>query len=314
MEPRKPKDAWEAYVCAICGVATSLICPCGTARYCSKECQKVDWKQRGHREACKELRAERDAEATRSGEAPTLTPSPERLVFYGPAERTRADEARARIKANHEAARAWREANPQQRPLSASRGKRCPICLEDWDVNTPPLMFECCCRCICQSCDPKIDKTPGAPCPICRAPWPKDRIKEGIARLRRHADNDVPQAVARLAAAYFYGYYLLVKSPKKSLKLSQRAAELGDVHSWHYIGHHFYHGMGIKSDRKKAAHFYQIGAIEGDPWAQNGLAFCYELGAGVPRNFDVAKVLYEVAASQGLQCAKANLERVSNAP
>ena len=122
MEPRKPKDAWEAYVCAICGVATSLICPCGTARYCSKECQKVDWKQRGHREACKELRAERDAEATRSGEAPTLTPSPERLVFYGPAERTRADEARARIKANHEAARAWREANPQPEPLSARFG------------------------------------------------------------------------------------------------------------------------------------------------------------------------------------------------
>ena len=144
---------WEARVCRICGVKTTLICPCGTSRYCSKACQEVDWKQRGHREACKQLRGERNAEATR-GEEPS--PGPERLVFYGPAPRSRADEARARIAAEHEAARVLREAEPERdSPLSARYGSRCPICLEDWNVNVNSAFLPCCVRQICAECGTK---------------------------------------------------------------------------------------------------------------------------------------------------------------
>ena len=51
--------------------------------------------------------------------------------------RSHADEVRARIAAEHEAARALREANPEREPTSARFGSRCPICLEEWDVNDP---------------------------------------------------------------------------------------------------------------------------------------------------------------------------------
>ena len=122
--------------CTICGAKprTLLNCPCGTTQYCSTECQRIDWRDRGHRKACKKIRSERAAEAARA-EAPTPPPSPPREVFYGPAPRSDADVIRARIAAEHEAARVRREANPEPVPQSARFGSRCPICLEDWDLS-----------------------------------------------------------------------------------------------------------------------------------------------------------------------------------
>ena len=81
--------------CTICGAKprTLLNCPCGTTQYCSTECQRIDWRDRGHRKACKKIRSERAAEAARA-EAPTPPPSPPRDVFYGPAPRSHADEVR----------------------------------------------------------------------------------------------------------------------------------------------------------------------------------------------------------------------------
>ncbi|KAH8076540.1 hypothetical protein JL721_548 [Aureococcus anophagefferens] len=58
--------------CTICGAKpkTLLNCPCGTTQYCTVACQRIDWRERGHRQACKKIRDERAAEAARA-EAPT---------------------------------------------------------------------------------------------------------------------------------------------------------------------------------------------------------------------------------------------------
>ncbi|KAH8057482.1 serine-type endopeptidase [Aureococcus anophagefferens] len=50
---------------------------CGTTAYCSTACQRIDWRDRGHRKVCKKIQA---AEAARA-EAPTRAPSPPRDVF-----------------------------------------------------------------------------------------------------------------------------------------------------------------------------------------------------------------------------------------
>ncbi|KAH8067202.1 5-formyltetrahydrofolate cyclo-ligase [Aureococcus anophagefferens] len=97
---------------------TCTICGAKPKTYCSTDCQRIDWRDRGHRKACKKIRADRAAEAARA-EAPTPLPSPPREVVYGPAPRSQADEIRARIAAEHEAARARREANPEPEPTSA---------------------------------------------------------------------------------------------------------------------------------------------------------------------------------------------------
>ncbi|KAH8056272.1 hypothetical protein JL722_7576 [Aureococcus anophagefferens] len=118
-EARKTRTKLALNLCTICGADKAKACEgCGTTAYCSTACQRIDWRDRGHREACKKIQAAAAARA----EAPTPPPSPPRDVFYGPAPRSHADEVRARIAAEHEAARARREANPEREPLSARHG------------------------------------------------------------------------------------------------------------------------------------------------------------------------------------------------
>ena len=266
--------AYRACHCAICGKQCKSKCSgCASAAYCSTACQRIDWRDRGHRAACKKLQDERAAEAARA-EAPT--PAPEE-IFYGPAPRSRADEARARIAAEHEAARAWREANPAPEPRSARFGSRCPICLEDWEVKSDFSMFSCCCRKVCLSCDKKIPfdsgEKPSRPCPFCRAPTPQSH-SEKLARIRRHVDSEVPEAICELGYVYQFGWHGVVRSGKKAEKLYKRAVELGNVDAMWFLGYLYADTAptGIKLDRKKAARLYRMAADRGHIAAQCHLA------------------------------------------
>jgi TPR repeat protein len=320
--------------CTICGAKprTLLICPCASTQYCSTECQRIDWRDRGHRKACKKIRNERAAEAARA-EAP---PSPPEEVFYGPAPRSHADEVRARIAAEHEAARARREANPEPAPLSARYGPRCPVCLEEWDVNDGLVINACCCRRICSSCQAK---SLNAPCPICRAPFPKSAA-EDTARLRRHVENEVPEAIHALGCRYVDGSGGFVKSAKKAAKIFKRAVELGSVDAMLSLGRLYFNGAdGVKRDVKKAEKLYRLAADRGDAIAQcnygslvkdrdpeaavyywklsaaKGYAFAeflvgllhYHGDGGMERDPAEARRLLELAAAKGHEGAKRNL-------
>ncbi|KAH8095711.1 hypothetical protein JL720_3034 [Aureococcus anophagefferens] len=101
--------------CVICGEKAKLNCPCETTQYCSVACQRwtgASGSPRGVQKIRDERRRQRaSADARRR----------RRAVFYGPAPRSHADEVRARIAAEHEAA-ARREANPS-RAVSARDGR-----------------------------------------------------------------------------------------------------------------------------------------------------------------------------------------------
>ena len=272
MDPalRAKRDEYEARMarvkefealrkCAICGKKAAGPCKgCRTVAYCSTECQRIDWRDRGHRAACKKIQAERAAEAARA-EAP---PSPPREIFYGPAPRSGADEVRARIAAEHEAARARREANPEPAPPSARFGSRCPVCFGDWDFAQSAMsMRVCCCRMICTSCENKIGA--GKPCPLCRAPCPVGAAAV-LALLRRHVDNDQAEAITHLGHQYLRGDLGLVKSAKKAVKLYKRAAELGDIIAMNLLGILYCQGNdGVKLDRKQGMQFYRMAAERG---------------------------------------------------
>ena len=341
--------------CTICGARpkTLLNCPCGTTQYCSTACQRIDWRDRGHRTACKKIRNERAAEAARA-EAPTPPPPPPREVVYGPAPRSHADEVRARIAAEHEAARLRREANPEREPLSARFGSRCPICLEEWDVNVNPCYLTCCCRRICLSCAKKTilscdscsDETGGNLCPLCRTPRAKTDA-EDLARIRRHVEDELPEAITSLAHAYRDSDYGLVKSAKKAAKLYKRAVQLGNVDAMNCLASFVERGEGVKLDQKKAMKLYRMASDRGNPRAscnlgimltENGAtppeareAFvlfkrsadqgytdsiymvgrCYELGDGVEKDLDEAKRWFARAAAMGDNDAIGVLERLN---
>ena len=272
-------------------------CPCGTAQYCTVACQRIDWRDRGHRKACKKIRDERAAETARA-EAPT--PAPE--VVYGPAPWSHADEIRARIAAEHEAARVRREANPEPEPESARYGSRCPICLEKWDVNESNVVQTCCCRTVCGSCAKKIEMKEA--CPLCRA-LPVGSEAEQLAQLRRHVENEVPEAIAVLAIRYRNGDLGLAKSAKKAAKLYKRAVELGSVSAMIQLGN-MYEGMGpsgVKTDEKKAVQLFRMAANRGHAMGQQNLAtHLREIGCE-----EEAFRYYKLAAEQGLATATTDL-------
>ena len=285
--------------CTICGADKAKACQgCGTTAYCSTDCQRIDWRDRGHRKACKQIQAERAAEAERA-KAPTPPPSPPRDVFYGPAPRSHADEVRARIAAEHEAARALREANPEPEPLSARYGSRCPICMEEWDVNVTNVIRSCCCRRVCKSCSDKIGFDA---CPLCRLPCAKTHAEQ-LARLRRHVENEVPEAITMLGDAYQRGHYGLVKSDKKAAKIWKRAVELGDVDAMRDLGKLYKDGSGVKLDNKKAERLYRAAADRGHAVARNNLGFLLDS----EKKHEEAFRYYALAADQGYTAGETNL-------
>jgi TPR repeat protein len=224
-------------------------------------------------------------------------------VFYGPAPRSHADEVRARIAAEHEAARARREANPEREPLSARYGSRCPICLEDWewhwDVNDTGVFRICCCRKVCRSCEDKIGRDA---CPLCRVPYASTHTEQ-LARLRRHVENEVPEAISHLGNAYRRGRLGLVKSDKKAAKIYRRAVELGDVSAMICLGIMYEDGSGVKLDKKKAERLYRAAADRGDAIGQNNLGLLLVS----EEKFEEAFRYFTLAADQGYTYAEASL-------
>jgi TPR repeat protein len=221
-------------------------------------------------------------------------------VFYGPAPRSHADEVRARLRERDEAARVLREANPEREPLSARFGSRCPICLEEWDVNTGNVIRICCCRKVCRSCEDKIE----AACPLCRLPWAESDAEQ-LARLRRHVENEVPEAITFLGSAYREGWYGLVKSDKKAAKIWKRAVELGDVEAMVFLGEMYLYGEGVKLDKKKAERLFRMAADRGDADAQNDLGNLLR----PEKKFEEAFRYYALAANQGYTYGEFNLGR-----
>ena len=339
-EAQKSRTKLALNICTICGNKDARACQgCGTTAYCSTVCQRIDWRDRGHRAACKKIQTERAAEAARA-EAPT----PPKEIFYGPAPRSHADEVRARIAAEHEAARERREANPEPEPASERFGSRCPICMEEWDVNVGSIFRECCCRTICRSCEDKISGND--PCPLCRAP-PAGSDARMLARLRQHVENEQPEAIKELGDVYLCGKLGVVKSSKKAAKIYKRAVELGNLDAMVNLGAMHGVGNGVKLDKEKATQLYRMAAARGHAIAQTNLGehllndgrleegfemfmlsaeqgytqsefyvgiMIMEKGEGVPANREEARRWWERAAAKGhegaIECL-AHLEQLA---
>jgi hypothetical protein len=291
--------------CTVCGVdSAKLLCVCSIARYCSKACQTVDWKERGHKKVCSKIKAAREAEAKKRAEAPTPPPSPPRDVFYGPAPRSFADDVRARIAAEHEAARARRERNPEPEALDAwVDDTRCPVCLEDWNVNFKATFFSCCYKRVCSACTRKVHAKSGK-CALCRAPACHDDA-ECVARLRRGVGQQNAMAMAQLAQAFACGHIGLKKSKKKALALLKRGTELGS-------GIAAFQLARIAGNQADFVAYHILAAQRGNAEAQFHTAAMYIHGRLVPKDEDEAFKWMKLAAEQGHLGANFQLGQMLN--
>lgn len=223
-DPYKEFDAPEPpaksdLTCAVCGEQTKLNCPCGTVAYCSKACQKSDWRE-GHKKVCK---ARREGHKKEAADAAASAPA------FGHYIQTPEDKYDDLEKHRY--------------------GDQCPICFDNWvDIDPPPgvprtVLQSCCCRATCHRCSLKIR---GKPCPLCRKPWPKTHAMM-LAYLRQNVDNGVSEAMNQLGDFYRFGRVVAAPNPNKAAKLYTRAIELGNLDAMNNLG--FMHSQGSSARR-----------------------------------------------------------------
>ena len=290
--------------CVVCAQpAEKLKCVKCKTLYCSVECQTVDWKERGHKKECKRLfKANMAAVAKGSAprdEAPTPLPSQKLKaappVVDGPT-RGRSDVARVMAAAT---------TAPAPEPEHWYGSSRCPVCMEDWDVNKLPTLLICCCKHVCNPCAYTL-LAAFSLCPLCRAP-PARTDEEILAILRRNAESDNPVAMCQLGDCYKAGDLKLVPSHKKAARLYQRASDLGDVSAMIDLGYAFERGEGVKIDKKKAVKYYRMAADRGHAGSQCNLGNALFNGTGVAPDHAEAVRYYKLAADQGYTEAEARL-------
>ena len=166
-------------------------------------------------------------------------------------------------------------------------------------MNAPGVVRVCCSRKVCQSCEDKIGT---CACPLCRLPC-AETDAEDLARLRRHVENEVPEAISFLGIAYRKGWFGLVKSDKKAAKIWKRAVELGDVDAMESLAEMYEKGLGVKLDKKKAERLYRTAADRGSAFAQSNLGAVLHS----EKKFDEAFPYFALAADRGYTGGETNL-------
>ena len=122
-------------------------------------------------------------------------------------------------------------------------------------------------------------------------------------RLRRHAENGLPDAVRALGDRYHSGSALLEKSEVEAARLYERAVELDCVEAMGTLGNCYEDGVGVEMNKKKAEQLYRRAADRGCALGQ-----C-NLGRILYDNGDLSESvrLLGLAAAQGLTVAQYNL-------
>lgn len=129
--------------------------------------------------------------------------------------------------------------------------------------------------------------------------------QEELARIRRHVENEVPEAINYLGACYRDGDEDLgiPKNCKKAAKLLKRAVELGNVDAMRDLGVMYSLGCGVKIDLKKAMQLDRMAIDRGDVIASYNLGCCLRENG----DFDAAFRCFRAAADQGYRCAMVNV-------
>ena len=177
----------------------------------------------------------------------------------------------------------------------------CPICF----IRLPELesgraYMACCGKTICTGCmnapvfDDQGNKVDNRKCAFCRTLFPTSD-DEVIKRLDGRMSLDDAKAFWYMGSYYERGLCGLPQSIAKALEHYHRAGELGSAAAYFNISTAYENGRGVKVDKKKAEHYLELAAMEGDAFSRHCLgSFEYKLG-----NMDRALRHYSIALYSG---------------
>lgn len=91
-------------------------------------------------------------------------------------------------------------------------------------------------------------------------------------------------------------------------KLLKPLADQGDTKAQNHLGVHYFLGLGVAKDQRKAVEWYEKAAKQGDPDAQRNLGDMYMNGHGVQKDDFKAYMWYFAAVQQGNESAQARID------
>ena len=295
--PVKKPQLLSSFVmpCNVCKEPSNCQCPNCRTPYCSKTCQRIDWK-RGHKIECKELTLEfhrgyNYVEPMAKKEAPPVVVIP--------------DTVKINVGVQH-------STNLTSKPADDSGGESCPICLEVLPQDKDTVAYqECCGNLLCYECFAKCFENSPL-CTLCRSPYATND-DEFVARLRRRVLKGDAKAQLQLGAAYKSGRHGLEKDAERAVQLYELSAAQGLMTAQYNLGNCFSHGQGVKMDKKKALHFFLLAAEKGDHDAQLECGLMYANGDGTECDLEEAQRFWALAAAQGNEEAQHNLGVIQGA-
>jgi len=153
----------------------------------------------------------------------------------------------------------------------------CPICFVRLPTLKTGWRYQTCCgKVICSGClyaplyDNQGNTVDNEKCAFCRVPTPSSH-EEILERVQKRSDAGDDKAIHGLGISYRDGRYGLPQDYTKALELYHRSAELGHAAAYISIGYAYDNGDGMEVDKKKAIHYYELGAIAGDADASHNL-------------------------------------------
>ena len=149
----------------------------------------------------------------------------------------------------------------------------CPICF----IRLPTMdsgqkYYDCCGKKICSGCcyadvyDNLGNIIVEKKCPFCRTPAPTTD-EEMIKRRKKRMELGDAYAFFLMGNAYFYGHCGLPQNSTKAVEFWGKAGKKGYAN----LGQAYYNGDGVERDEKKARHYHELAAMEGDSYARHNL-------------------------------------------
>ena len=155
----------------------------------------------------------------------------------------------------------------------------CPICFQRLSlIDTGKRYYSCCGKTICCGCIHAMGADMRKLCPFCRTPASVSD-EESNRRMQKRVDIGDAEAMSNFGFYYSQGIDGLPQDYTKALELWGRAGELGHAEAFFNIGCMYVNGRGVARDRKKAVHYFELGAMGGDADSRHNLG-TFEYTAG----------------------------------
>ena len=168
--------------------------------------------------------------------------------------------------------------------------EECPICFLPLPLDVRQTTFNSCCgKLVCNGCiyvmiDEAVGRGKIGLCAFCREPDSSEEEEE-VERIKKCMESGNAYAFYVLAGYYDRGDMGVQQDLTKANELFLRAGELGCAEAYCDLGFAYDNGRGVDVDKKKAKHYYELAAMNGDVYARHNLGCLEERAGNVHRTY-----------------------------